>query len=109
MAGEQEVVHGVAGFQLALCNLFEQVFEHVGQVANGLNASHPGATLERVDIPLQFRGNAPVRRVFGPGVQGAAGRVDQVVGFFQENADQLRIQVREIGNTVFHLAGFRGF
>ena len=78
------------------------------QVADGLYSGHPGAAFQGVNIPLEFCGNAAIRGIFGPGMQRAARGVDQIVGFFQENADQLRIQVGEIGNAFLRLGTFIG-
>src|SRR5690554_966909 len=109
VAGEEQINHFAAGFKLAFSDFFEQVFQYVSQIADGLNTCHAGTTLEGVHIPLQLGGNATIGRIFAPGVQGTACGVDQVVGFFQEDADQFRVQVRKVGDTfsggIFDLRG----
>ena len=74
----------------------------MGEVRDGVDASHAGTALEGVHISLQLACEGAVRRVLTPAVQGAAGGIDQVVGFFQEDRHQLLIQVGKV-------IGFAGF
>ena len=100
MAGKQKIVHGTAGFQLALCNFLEQIFQYVGQVANGFHAGHPGTTLEGMYVPLQFCCYQAVGRIFAPCVQRTACGVNQIVCFFEEDTDQFRIHMGKVGSAL---------
>lgn len=98
VAGEQQVEHVVGGGQTALSDPLKQILEHVAEIANGLDTGHAGTALKGVDVPLQCRGDLGVGRVLAPAVQGAAGGVDQVVSFLQEDADQLGVQGCGLGS-----------
>ena len=76
----------------------------MGQIANGVDTGHPGAAFKGVYIALQFGGHGLVGRIFAPAVQGAAGGVDQVVGFFQEDAGQFRVEFRQAGQCILPIA-----
>ena len=68
VAGKQQIVHVAAGVQLAFGDFLEQIFKYVGQVANGIDARHPGTAFERVHIALQLCRHIAIVGVFTPGM-----------------------------------------
>ena len=103
MALMQQLEQGSIRLQLAGVVAFVQVFQFVGQVADGGNTGHAGTALERVQVSLQA---AYVTAVAGfPLVENVAGRFENFLGFFQEQFHQLRVQVRFVAAAVRGLCG----
>ncbi|MNT80364.1 hypothetical protein D3C72_2198100 [compost metagenome] len=64
----------------------------MGQVADRLDLGHPRATLEGVQIALQRRQGRGVMRVIEPALQGMVGAFEDILGFLEEDRDDVVVQ-----------------
>ena len=76
---------------------FVKGFQFMAQVAEGLHLGHAGAAFEGMQIALQGLDFQAVAGVGDPGVQAAAGGLENVVGFLQEDRHQFRVPLGAVG------------
>src|SRR5690606_22341208 len=96
-------------FAAAFGHDLEQRLHGVAEFADREDAGHAGAALERVQVALQADDEFAVGGVVAQVGQHAVGVVEQVFGLFQEDVQQLDVQVGgvELGVRVFGVAGQR--
>src|SRR5690606_28415930 len=82
----------------------QQRLHGVAQLADGEDAGHAGAALERVQIALQGDDALGVIRVVAQAGDQAVGMVEQVGGLFQEDIEQVLVDVAGIQRLVRILA-----
>src|SRR5690606_25291882 len=82
----------------------QQRLHGVAQLADGEDAGHAGAALERVQIALQGDDALGVIRVVAQAGDQAVGMVEQVGGLFQEDVQQVLVDVAGIQRLVRILA-----
>ena len=81
-------------------HLFQQRFDCVAQVADGVDASHACATLDGVQVTLQAGDQRAVFGVVAQLGQQSVGMVEQVVAFLDEDIDQVAVQFGEVQRVV---------
>ncbi|MNC65455.1 hypothetical protein D3C75_1157480 [compost metagenome] len=69
-----------------------EAFQFMGQVADRLDLGHTRATLEGVQIALQRRQGRGVMRVIEPALQGMVGAFEDILGFLEEDRDDVVVQ-----------------
>ncbi len=75
---------------------FKQRFDRVTEVADGVDAGHARTALERVQIALQSVEDIAVFRHFAHAGDQAIAMVQQVAAFFDEDVDQLAVELIEV-------------
>lgn len=75
---------------------FEQRFDRVTEIADGVDAGHARTALERVQIALQSVEDIAVSRHFAHAGDQAIAMVQQVATFFDEDVDQLAVELIEV-------------
>ncbi len=101
-----QIKHRVVGGNGPHVDREHERFQLVAEVAHGRNARHAGATLERVQRPLQRRPIVGTRGVRTPIRQRLLGRVDEFERFLSEDRRDFGIVVATVLGEFFD--GFRG-
>ena len=86
---------------------FVEGFQFMAQVAEGLDLGHAGAALKGVQIALQGLNFKAVAGIGDPGVQAAAGGLENIVGFLEEDRHQLGVALGAVAGRRGLWLGFR--
>ena len=82
----------------------------MAQIAQCFDPGHPGATLERMDFPLQVLHQFLVRQFVTPGVEQGVAAFQYFACFFQENRENTAVFDRHrICTLLRRLPVFHGF
>ena len=87
---------GVVEFLAAFGHGLEQRFHGVAEVADGEDAGHARAALERVQVALQAGDQFAVAGVLAQVGQQAIGMIEDVVAFLEEDVEQFDVEVGDV-------------
>ncbi len=99
-ASLQQLFDAGAGLHAAFVHRDEQGFEFVAQVTHRRDTGHPGAALERMQVPLEFMHGLPRILVLHPDAERLVRRFQEFRGLFREDRSDFLVV---IGLHVFRL------
>ncbi len=107
-ASLQQLFDAGAGLHAAFVHRNEQGFEFVAQVTHRRDTGHPGAALERMQVPLEFMHGLPRILVLHPDAECLVRRFEEFRGLFREDRSDflvvIGLHVFRFGNDGLRLA-----